>query len=200
MSLTSSVVLSYPLFGTYSSTLCCLILCFYLCAFGWLVRFPNFGEVALCRRCPRRCSSSLSLVIWAIHSLCRLYMPYCYGRVECSGHAGRQGLALVLQSLSFSEPDGLSQDDRLCRLGDLGLVLHWWSIVDPGTNSLEEIQNSLSAPVLSWSNMSAAAAAKSLQSCPTLCDPIDGSPAGSPVPGILQARTLEWVDISFSNA
>ena len=46
----------------------------------------------------------------------------------------------------------------------------------------------------------AAAAAESLQSCPTLCDPIDGSPPGSPVPGILQARTLEWVAISFSNA
>ena len=45
-----------------------------------------------------------------------------------------------------------------------------------------------------------AAAAKSLQSCLTLCDPIDGSPPGSPVPGILQARTLEWVAISFSNA
>ena len=46
----------------------------------------------------------------------------------------------------------------------------------------------------------AAAAAKSLQSCPTLWDPIDGSPPGSPVPGILQARILEWVAISFSNA
>ena len=46
----------------------------------------------------------------------------------------------------------------------------------------------------------AAAAAKSLQSCPTLCDPIDGSPPGFPIPGILQARTLEWVAISFSNA
>ena len=46
----------------------------------------------------------------------------------------------------------------------------------------------------------AAATAKSLQSCPTLCDPIDGSPPGSPVPGILQARTLEWVTISSSNA
>ena len=46
----------------------------------------------------------------------------------------------------------------------------------------------------------AAAAAKLLQSCPTLCDPTDGSPPGSPVPGILQARTLEWVAISFSDA
>ena len=55
-----------------------------------------------------------------------------------------------------------------------------------------------------WKNSSAhktaAAAAKSLQSCPTLCDSIDGSPPGFPVPGILQARTLEWVAISFSNA
>ena len=46
----------------------------------------------------------------------------------------------------------------------------------------------------------AAAAAKSFQSCPTLCDPIDGSLPGFPVPGVLQARTLEWVAISFSNA
>ena len=46
----------------------------------------------------------------------------------------------------------------------------------------------------------ATAAAKSLQSCPTLCDPMDGSPPGSPVPGIFQARTLEWFAISFSNA
>ena len=45
-----------------------------------------------------------------------------------------------------------------------------------------------------------ATAAKSLQSCPTLCDPIDGSPPGSPIPGILQARTLEWVAMSFSSA
>ena len=52
--------------------------------------------------------------------------------------------------------------------------------------------------VLFWS--AAAAAAKSLQSCPTLCDPIDGSLSGSPVPEILQARKLEWVAISFSNA
>ena len=50
----------------------------------------------------------------------------------------------------------------------------------------------------SWNHL--AAAAKSLQSCLTLCDPIDGSPPCSPVPGVLQARTLEWVAISFSNA
>ena len=69
-------------------------------------------------------------------------------------------------------------------------------------NSL--VRNLLSGPTLAsihdyWKNH-AAAAAKLLQSCPTLCDPIDGSPPGSPVPEILQARTLEWGAISFSNA
>ena len=54
--------------------------------------------------------------------------------------------------------------------------------------------------ILSQYTFIAAAAAKSLQSCLTLCDPIDGSPPGSAVPGTLQARTLEWVAISFSNA
>ena len=55
--------------------------------------------------------------------------------------------------------------------------------------------------IVTTRNVSAAvAAAESLQSCPTLCNPIDGSPPGSPIPGILQARTLEWVAISFSNA
>ena len=49
-------------------------------------------------------------------------------------------------------------------------------------------------------NLTAAAAAKSLQLCPTLCDPIDGTPPASPIPEILQARTLEWVAILFSNA
>ena len=52
---------------------------------------------------------------------------------------------------------------------------------------------------LSLSELEPAAAAKLLQSCPTLCDPTDGSPPGSPVPGIVQARTLEWVAISSSN-
>ena len=55
------------------------------------------------------------------------------------------------------------------------------------------------APLL-FMHPASAAAAKSLQSCPTLCDPIEGSPPGSPIPEILQARTLEWVAISFSNA
>jgi len=69
------------------------------------------------------------------------------------------------------------------------------------------VKNELLLFVVTWMDQvsqllyaAAAAAAKSLQSCPTLCDPIDGSPPGSSVPGILQARTLEWVAISFSNA
>ena len=62
--------------------------------------------------------------------------------------------------------------------------------------------NSSFSPYTKFNNndVAAATAAKSLQSCPTLCDPIDGSPPGSPISGILQARTLEWVAISFSNA
>ena len=72
------------------------------------------------------------------------------------------------------------------------------------------LRNSCSSPTRSFSKplldshiqsiFPIAAAAKSLQSCPTLCDPIVGSPPGSPIPGILHARTLEWVAISFSNA
>ena len=66
---------------------------------------------------------------------------------------------------------------------------------------LTSIESVMPSTISSFdSNNNAAAAAKSLQSCPTLCDPRDGSPPGSPVPGILQARTLEWVAISFSSA
>ena len=60
--------------------------------------------------------------------------------------------------------------------------------------------NEHSLKVMGQRRQAAAAAAKLLQTCLTLCDPIDGSPPGSPVPGILQTRTLEWVAISFSNA
>ena len=72
---------------------------------------------------------------------------------------------------------------------------------------LEQIGNELrgnvptrQSPIDQAKHAAAAAAAKSLQSCPTLCDPKDVSPPGSPVPGILQARTLDWIAISFSNA
>ena len=71
-----------------------------------------------------------------------------------------------------------------------GFSWHW--LRAPATDSWAASTVSL------YHNLIAAAAAKSLQSCPTLCDPTDGSPPGSAVPGILQARTLEWVAISFS--
>ena len=61
-------------------------------------------------------------------------------------------------------------------------------------------EGSLTTSYSSWQPLSAATAAKLHQLCPTLCDPIDSSPRGSPIPGILQARTLEWVAISFSSA
>ena len=88
------------------------------------------------------------------------------------------------------------------------MLTYWPSLVEPPFH--EAPFHSLPSPThtpLPWSTFpwsplpfSAAAAAKPLQSCPTLCDPIDGSPPRSPVPGILQARTLEWAAISFSNA
>jgi len=66
--------------------------------------------------------------------------------------------------------------------------------------SRQEYWSGLLLPPQGALDHAAAAAAKSLQSCPTLCDPVDGSPPGSPVPGILQARTLEWVAIASFNA
>ena len=124
-----------------------------------------------------------------------------------------------------SLPFGSDGKASACNAGDLGLIPE--SERSPGDgngNSLQYscLENSRDrgswlaivhglaknqiylSNTFTWSIQSfvsaAAAAAKSLQSCPTLCDPIDGSPPGSPVPGILQARTLEWVAISFSNA
>ena len=87
-------------------------------------------------------------------------------------------------------------------LGIRSLQLSWSS---SQVNILLMTPSSTTGVVTIWNEyvpnpVTAAAAAKSLQSCPTLCDPIDGSPPGSPVPGILQARTLERVAISFSNA
>ena len=90
--------------------------------------------------------------------------------------------------------------------GLIAFGMDWFDLAVQGT--LKSLQHhSLKAsilqqcfPLIKQSSAAAAAAAKSHQSCPTLCDPIDGSPPGSAIPGILQARTLEWVAISFSNA
>ena len=88
-----------------------------------------------------------------------------------------------------------------CRAGDTGDTA---STLESGRSPGGGHPNILDGKI-SWIGEPAvaaavAASAKSLQLCPTLCDPIDGSLPGSPVPGILQARTLEWVAISFSNA
>ena len=81
-----------------------------------------------------------------------------------------------------------------------GLSCTMWDVeLNPWPNPLDVSGNPPSSHKLSQPKMSLLTA-NSLQSCPTLCDPIDASPPGSPVPGILQARTLEWVAISFSNA
>jgi len=82
-----------------------------------------------------------------------------------------------------------------------GILCASWTWLTVSFSMLGKFSTIISSKVFSYPFFfSSAAAAKSLQSCPTLCDPIDGSPPGSPVPGILQARTLEWVTISFSSA
>ena len=85
----------------------------------------------------------------------------------------------------------LTGKESPCNVGDLGLIPGLGRSPGEGKGYplwFSGLENSMDC------------IAKSFQSCPTLCDPIDGSPPGSPVPGILQARTLEWVAISFSNA
>ena len=91
-------------------------------------------------------------------------------------------------------------EHRLISCGSVALLPHgMWNLLEQG---IEPISRALAGGLLTTGppRKSAASAAASLQSCPTLCDPIDASLPGSPVPGILQARTLEWVAISFSNA
>ena len=101
---------------------------------------------------------------------------------------------LKLVSVSFSSCL-FSSDIPACELWIWFEFFPWKS----SPLAQRRVQSETGRGILSLSS-AAAAAAKSLQSCPTLCDPIDASPPGSPIPGILQARTLEWVAISFSNA
>ena len=89
----------------------------------------------------------------------------------------------------------LTQGSNPCQLHLLQREADSLPLVPPGTTHLKV--HWLHVTISAYSDV---AAAKSLQSCLTLCDPIDGSPPGSPIPGILQARTLEWVALSFSNA
>ena len=120
--------------------------------------------------------------------------------------------SLVCAASHFRFPGSSADKESVCSAGNPGsipglgrspgegidypLQHSWASLVAQLVKNLPAMQETW-VWSLGWE---ASAAAKSLQSCPTLCGPIDGSPPGSPVPGILQARTLEWVAISFSNS
>ena len=131
-------------------------------------------------------------------------MGWCLLRVEelekissCKQHSS-MGNGLSTQRLLQS-----MKNQVVLQSSSLGPVLGVvWGLCNSVLPSLGDFDLStlLLSSVCFLSSTAAAAAAKSLQSCPTLCDPIDGSPPDSPIPGILQARTLEWVAISFSKA
>ena len=125
--------------------------------------------------------------------------------------APRRGIQSIWFSLIVIVPEGLtscsSPRQPFSRMADAGVsdVAGEYTVLCQGSESSPRSQFLGSFHVLPLEcagvlGVDAAAAAKSPQSCPTLCDPIDGSPPSCPVPGILQARTLEWVAISFSSA
>ena len=93
----------------------------------------------------------------------------------------------------------VERSDRLCSTGEGNGKPLQYSCLENPTNSMKRQNDRILKEELPMS-VPAAVDAKSLQSCPTLCDPIDGSPPGSATPGILQARTLEWAAISLSSA
>ena len=93
---------------------------------------------------------------------------------------------------------GWQEESLVSRCSEVTRGFCWTLCKEPNLCPLDG--NDTSLPHTALVGIAAAAAAKSLQSCPTLCNPTDGSPPGSAIPGILQARTLEWVAISFSSA
>ena len=126
------------------------------------------------------------------HQFPELTQNHVHQVVMPSNHRILCGPLLLLPSI-FASTRVSSNESALCIRGP-----KYWSFSFNISPSNEH--PGLISFRIDWFDLLAAAAAKSLQSCPTLCNPIDGSPPGSPVPGILQARTLEWVAISFSNA
>ena len=131
--------------------------------------------------------------------------PTICDQMDCSlpgsfGHGIFQERILELVAISYSRGSSRPKDQTLVScVSCIG-----WLILYHCATQLSFIQCLVFCRRFVFACISSfnlyAAAAKSLQSCPTLCDPMDGSPPGSSVPGILQARTLEWVAISFSNA
>ena len=111
----------------------------------------------------------------------------------------RSAVVLVTQScLTRGYPMDCSLPSSSVHVIFQARILEWVAIPFSRGSSQPRNQTQVSSIPGGFFSIWATAAAKSLQSCRTLCDPIDGSPSGSPVPGILQARTLEWVAISFS--
>ena len=184
--------------------------------------YLGIPRVHLWRSCCRlNCVPCPQMICWSPNPFYHKMSPYLgLGSLQVSLVRMRSSWS---RAGSLSHVTGILIRGRPC--GDGGL--EWWSSSihtllgeRPGTNSplkLSEGTKTTTHTLLSdiwppelWDNQSlffkpptvwrfVAAAAKSLPSCPTLCDPIDGSPPGSRIPGILQARTLEWVAISFSN-
>ena len=111
-------------------------------------------------------------------------------------------LLFLVDVKSFFGLSGVEWNDAACprtECRDAGILLHTgWAFCAVCERLIAVASLVVGSRV--WASVVVVHNAKSLQSCPTLCDPVDGSLPGSPVPGILQARTLEWVAISFSNA
>ena len=130
---------------------------------------------------------------------------YTYGRFKLlfskNQHNTVEQLCVCTQLLScaqlFASPWTVARQDPLSM--EFSRQEYWSGLPFPSPGDLPDPGIKPESPELA-SRFFTTAAAKSLQSCPTLCDPIDGSPPSSAVPGILQARTLEWVAISFSSA
>ena len=140
--------------------------------------------------------STNTLATWC-EELTHWKRPWCWERLKAGGEGDDRGwdgwMALPTQWTWVWASSGVGDGQ-----GDLVCCDSWGHKESDTTEWLNWTE--LNLPSLILKSAYAAAAAKSLQSCPTLCDPIDGSQPGSPIPGILQARTLEWVAISFSNA
>ena len=153
--------------------------------------FPNIrvfsNESALCFRWPKYWSSSFSISPSNEHSelIFRMYwldILAVQGTLKSLLQHHSSKSSILQHSALF-----IVQLSHPCMTTGKTITLTRWTFVDKVMSLL-------------FSMLSSTATAKSLQSCLTLCDPIDGSPPGSPVPGILQATTLEWIAISFSNA
>ena len=111
--------------------------------------------------------------------------------------------SLEAASETVYKAQGIFLKSALWKAGKLSRISQWKLSLDGSPVVIQkclQVGHSSQPFLLLHPLMDSAAAAKSLQSCPTLCNPIDVSPPRSPIPGILQARTLEWVAISFSNA